>query len=287
MTANSRVLVGVDPSGSSDHAIRWAASEALLRQVPLRLVHALPMTSIAVQGPVVAVSSAQVQAASEQMMDRISTDLRESAPGLEVEVVLSRSSPTDALLEHADQAELVVVGSQRLGTLSQVFLGSTSHQVAARSSVPVAVVRRMPTDAQAPIAVGVDGSELSQPAIEVALAQAQRHGVDVVAVSAWLVDIPLGYGPWMVDEPMLSDLRGAAQARLSEALAGWAEKYPDVTVHQRVVHAHPVDALVEAAGIAQALVVGSHGRGLVRSLLLGSVSSNLLHLLDTPVIVAR
>ncbi|MEO6822970.1 MAG: universal stress protein [Candidatus Nanopelagicales bacterium] len=287
MTVKSRVLVGVDASGSSDHAVQWGAAEALQRTVPLVLLHAVSPTAINLQGPVVAVSATELQAAAEKMLSRIRDNLCESNPGLEVEVVLTRSSATDALLEHAGHSSMIVVGSQRLGTISQVFLGSTSHQLAARASVPVAVVRRLPTNGAAPIAVGVDGSEHSQPAIEVALTLAQLHQVDVVAVGAWVADVPLGYGIWTLDGSMLTDLRAAAQARLSEALAGWEEKFPDVTIHQRVVHAHPVDALAEVAAISQALVVGSHGRGLLRTMLLGSVSSNLLHLLDTPVIVAH
>jgi len=93
--------------------------------------------------------------------------------------------------------------------------------------------------------------------------------------------------------------RGRARARsdpfgpldrlssLAESLAGWSGKYPDVTVTRRVVHAHPVTALVDSAAGAQMVVVGSRGHGAVRSLLLGSVSHGLLHLAQCPVAVVR
>jgi nucleotide-binding universal stress UspA family protein len=54
-----------------------------------------------------------------------------------------------------------------------------------------------------------------------------------------------------------------------------------------VVHGHPVRALADASSGAELLVVGCHGRGAVRSILLGSVSHGVLHLATSPVAVVR
>lgn len=74
---------------------------------------------------------------------------------------------------------------------------------------------------------------------------------------------------------------------MAESMAGWSEKYPDVPVEFRVVRDHPVRALVEAAGGARLLVVGSHGRGPMSGALLGSVSHGALHHATGPVAVVR
>jgi nucleotide-binding universal stress UspA family protein len=70
-------------------------------------------------------------------------------------------------------------------------------------------------------------------------------------------------------------------------MAGWQEKYPDVSVDHRVVYGHPVPALVAAASEARLLVVGSRGRGPLRSIVLGSVSHGALHRATGPVAVVH
>jgi nucleotide-binding universal stress UspA family protein len=82
-------------------------------------------------------------------------------------------------------------------------------------------------------------------------------------------------------------LQAAGEQTLSERLAGWQERYPDVLVRRVVVADKPAHQLLEQAGSAQLLVVGSHGRGGIAGMLLGSVSTSVLHGARMPVIVAR
>jgi nucleotide-binding universal stress UspA family protein len=76
-----------------------------------------------------------------------------------------------------------------------------------------------------------------------------------------------------------------ADAWLSEALAGWREKYPDVVVHAEVIRAHPVAGLVSASTAQYLLVVGKHGHHAMTGTLLGSVSQGVLHHATCPVAV--
>ena len=89
----------------------------------------------------------------------------------------------------------------------------------------------------------------------------------------------------LVNDPRL--VNDEERVAMAESMAGWSEKYPDVKVEHRVVRDHPVHALVAAAGHAQLLVVGSRGRGTLRSLLLGSVSHGVLHHATGPVAVVH
>ncbi len=74
---------------------------------------------------------------------------------------------------------------------------------------------------------------------------------------------------------------------LSEAVAGWCDRYPEVKVRKTVVRGRASRALVEESARAQLLVVGARGRGGFTGLMLGSVSQAALHHAKCPVAVVR
>ena len=85
-----------------------------------------------------------------------------------------------------------------------------------------------------------------------------------------------------------SAVKAEAERSLAERLAGWQERYPDVAVHRLVVCDRPASAaLIEQSESSQLVVVGSHGRGGLTGMLLGSVSNAVVHSVRMPVIVAR
>ena len=99
--------------------------------------------------------------------------------------------------------------------------------------------------------------------------------------------MPAGPGDML---PVVYDITEAEQDELrllSEAVAGWRGRYPDVVVQPKLVRDRPARALVERSRYASLLVVGARGRGDLTGLVLGSVSRALLHHGDCPVVVVR
>jgi nucleotide-binding universal stress UspA family protein len=281
------IVIAVDGSPASNSAACWAAHEAALRNVPLTVVHAVA-TPTATYPPVPYPESLVVRLEDDGKKAIMhAVKLAEDAMPADAKVAIGRelvySAAAPALIKMSDEAEMIVVGTSGRGLLARGVLGSVSSTVVRHASCPVAVVHDegLSDRQDVPVLVGIDGSPVSEHATELAFDEASRRGVDLVALHAWSdVTTEVPFLDWATVEE-------EAQRSLGESLAGWGERYPDVTVHRRVVRDRPARHLIEEAASAQLVVVGSHGRGGLTGMLLGSVSNTVLHSVQVPVIVAR
>jgi len=111
---------------------------------------------------------------------------------------------------------------------------------------------------------------------------AARRRVPLVAVRAW-------HGRMITAGPAAALRLDAAdeQQILTERLAGWADKYPEVPVRTVVVRARTARALVEESARAQLVVVGSRGWSGPAGSSLGSAGRAVLLQAHCPVAVVR
>ncbi|WP_066899622.1 universal stress protein [Mycolicibacterium houstonense] len=280
------IVVGVDGSPSSDAAVAWAARDAALRGVQLTLVYALPgaMSPIWLD---VALPQDYWDFQDQQGREALDAARRvatEATAGTGPLRIVDKAVPGHAvatLIEYSRHADLVVVGSRGLSKWGRRLLGSVSSSVAHHAHGPVAVIPENERPGTAPVVVGVDGSPASELATEIAFDEASRRGVELVVVHTW-TDLNAEFPDVRWD-----DLGPQAERALAEQLAGWGERYPDVTVRRVVMPDKPARQLLAQAETAQLVVVGNRGRGGFTGLLLGSVSSAVVHSSPAPVIVAR
>ena len=290
------IVVGVDGSPSSDAAVRWAAAEASMRSVPLSLIHVIerpPSGLVALGGGEVAPPTEVTEVTDSRQTEgeeilaaaiRLSTASAPDGtiPHMYGDVYFSAIGPT--LADLSTRAQLIVVGRRGHSRARRVLLGSISTGLIHHSHCPVAVIhddgRPISQRSALPVVLGVDGSPASESAIAIAFDEASWRGVELIALHAWSDSHTRARDDWLAHQD-----NGAEP--LAERLAGWQERYPDVTVQRRVVLDAPALHLLEEAESSQLVVVGSHGRGGFEGMLLGSVSLAVAQAAQVPVIVAR
>lgn len=283
--------MGVDGSAASAAAVAWATRDAAMRNLSLTLVHIVtPVVPTAAPWPEIPIGNDFFRWQDEEAMRVLEAARRtvadcshDAAPAMVHSVVL-HGGAVGTFVDLSKDADMIVVGSRGQGAFSRALLGSVSTGLVHHAHCPVAVIHddapAVPADA--PVLVGIDGSPASLSATEIAFDEASRRGVGLVALHAWR-DVTMLELPGLD----LKAMEAQAQVALAERLAGFQERYPDVTVRRVVVCDQPARELVEHAKGAQLVVVGSHGRGGFARMLLGSVSTAIVHAIRTPAIVAR
>lgn len=138
------IVVGVDGSEGSTHALEWAAKEARLRSAPLTVVLAWQWpTSLYAGSGWAGVDPEAIDdlgKLAEQRLDETCAAVATSLQGLEVGRSVVESAAAPALVEAAEGAELLVVGTRGHGGFTGLLLGSVSQQCAHHSPCPVVIV---------------------------------------------------------------------------------------------------------------------------------------------------
>jgi nucleotide-binding universal stress UspA family protein len=150
------IVVGIDGSRGSDAALRWALAEAKLRGVPLRAIAAYELPQPPVNGPLVGAPGVFASTAAEADLDelrsaavsqaeRTAEDAVErlgaaATAGIEIESAAVEGPAAEALIEAAQDAELLVVGSRGHGGFVGILLGSVSQKVVQHPPCPVVIL---------------------------------------------------------------------------------------------------------------------------------------------------
>lgn len=260
MTADARpVIAAVDGSAHSWEALDWAASEAVLRGLPLLIVHVRPPTR--------RTDEEGVMREAEELLAQGVLRTSRLAPELRTSTLTPQDFPSAALVSLSHEASMVVVGSRGLGGFRSLMIGSNSLATASMARCPVVVVHTGRTDESEGEAVenfpdvvaGVAADESSGAVLDFAFETAAlRPDARLRLVHGWTMFSSMLSGGPVFD----SDAAAASAERsLAELTAGRRERYPQLDVVREPVRGSASRTLVTASATAALTVVGRRRGG--------------------------
>ncbi|MGV9310638.1 universal stress protein [Streptomyces sp. NPDC003691] len=286
------VTVGLDGSPESLAAAEWAAREAGLRGLPLKLV------SVWEPVPMLARATFLGDESRDHWSGRIPVEaaagVRERHPELDVTADQSTGRPGEVLARLAEESSLLVLGSRGLSGFGGFIVGSVGQAVLAEATRPVVFVRA-PEDSgdgdgdadrggDGPVVLGIDAHEPDDALLRYAFEDAARRGAALRVVHVWSLPPYFAYG--LPQDPVLdAELAQQEAAALTEVLAPWRAEHPGVEVVEAPTVGKTSDVLVEAASGAALLVVGRRMRRAPFGGRIGSVAHAVLHHATAPVAV--
>lgn len=278
-------IVGIDGSKHAEHALAWAAHQAPGRTERLELVTAWQVPMVAGGAEVWAMGTPAYDrdaliANAQQHVDAAAATIDDCS--VDMVTTVTHGGASAVLLDAADEADLLVVGTRGLGGFKRLLLGSTSTQCATHCTRPVAVIPDSTTVSDTnDIVVAIDGSANSIAALEWALSFADDDA-QIEALSVWDTS-PLAAG---ADQFFFPEATGLAEERfhhLIDDVEANAERSRQIT--RSFLTGTPRRTISERAATADLLVVGARGHGAIGAAVIGSVSMWLLHNVAQPVVV--
>lgn len=300
------VLTPIDGSARALRAVPWAAKLAgpggtvvFARAVPPRPAYAEALLTLAGSGDE---GVERIQSEWEKIAE---ADIDEAAgliadPGVAVERQIAEGEPEEMIVAAADRsgADMIVMSSHGRGAIGRAIFGSVADRVTRSSTVPVLVLRT-PDDA-APadppvrrIVVPLDGSELAEEALPVAVGVARSLGAPIHVVRAVdpVANMPVARGNFgmapMVSADVVDQIWEESEAEGKETVSNAVARLrkEGVEADGAILTGSPFFAISDTTAPDDLLVLTSHGRGGVRRWLLGSVAEKLVREAPAPVLL--
>jgi nucleotide-binding universal stress UspA family protein len=291
MTRSEVVLVGVDGSAASLHALDWATAYAHRVGWALHIVcsYSLPsFTAASLDGGYAALDDTTIQEGAKSVLAE--AEARVADAGVRATTEVATGDAAGVLVELSGDYGLAVVGTRGKGGFTERLLGTVSSALPAHARCPVVVVP-LRAEANRGVSWNAPGSGPDTEASAVApgaaeILQANAWGAELTAVTG----VPVGNAGMLAWLPSNID-REQVLADIGAGMDVLVDKYeaenPGLRIRRIVLDGTGAELLTEFSTASDLVVLGSRGRGGFRGLLLGSTSQAVLHHSACPVLVVN
>lgn len=266
-----RILVGIDTEAASQVAVDWVIRRAQHQAVEIRLVKTFDML----------IDDAIADAA---LLERTQARIHDEAPTAQVTTVLIDGSIMEALVGQTASADLAVIGYHRRRPLLSALTGAFSARFAARAHCATVIVPEDWQPREGGVVLGIGDDDTADTAVAFALREAQHPHRALHVVHSWQLPTP----SWDAVGALVAsadDLHDAHRDILAQHVERLRTAHPELDIRETLAEGPAALALLDAAEGAELIVIGTHRRGPVSGLVLGSTAVDLLPRSRVPVCV--
>jgi len=235
----ARIVVGIDGSDAAINAAKWAVAEASSRDIPLRLIYAIPER----RADAPADDDSLDIEYGETALRAASAALHAIGKQVKVETDFVRGSPASTLIDESHHAAMICIGSVGIGQIARKVIGSTADAVVQKAHCPVAVIRTNHDAGEShsgSIAVVVDDSSGNDAVLEHGFREARLRKAAILAMGVWR---------WGLGE--------IPYRQLDRRLGRWVTQYREVHVRPAAARHGAAQFLTSTQDPVQLAVVGS------------------------------
>ncbi len=278
------ILVGIDGSERGRRALEWAISRATRDNASITMLAVIDNAIANKAGVDISI----LQETVEDALNRKRDDALAAYPGIAIATQVAVGNIVDALVDAANEHDMVVVGSHHGHTIGETIGGAKGLRISVSTKVPTVIV---PADWSADteakgIVMGVGPDEaVNANALEFAANEAVACGQHLELISAW------GLPAWLEHsaEAMgggLGPVGEQRQAEVDAAIVRLSASHPGLDVSGRSLEgSSPSRVLVENSADAALLVLGTNSRNALGRTLFGSVTHSVLLNLTIPTVI--
>lgn len=256
------VVVGIDGSCAATQAAIWAVDEAVERDIPLSLLHAIDSAG---SDPIAAAAES---AFAEKSIRKVITRIETLGSPVKLEAQIVHSHPVAALSEASRSAAMMCIGSAGLQHPARGDVGSTASALALLAHCPLAIVPRKAgprSDGKGIVLAVVDGSPASNTVLERSVAEARLRGAPLRVFA-----MPPPRHSDVADTDGTVELISRIATDLEHRVTQWRRNHPQLDVELAPVHKgllNYLENLQRNAMPIQLIVVGPPRPGPVEVLL--------------------
>ncbi|MEV1128562.1 universal stress protein [Agromyces sp. NPDC049794] len=253
------VILALDGGAANSVAERWVAERC--RNAPVDI----ELTTVLEHVPLAAGYPDTERDRRRERLDQAADRLREQLPDASARVLMREGDLVDELLEASRLGNILVVGMTTVDAVDELAHLPLGLRLAGRTKGMLVVVPTAWTGGGSGVVVGWAADAAGEAAMAFAAREARRAASALTVVHAG---------------------RGSVPRELELATERLRASHPESVVNVVSKERSAADAILEASPGAALVVVGSHGRGALQDLLVGSVSEHVLARSSVPVAVA-
>ena len=278
MIIRSGIAVAVDGSPASMAAVQWAAREAAHRRVALTVVHVCEVNSAYLWA--LPHLPEQLQQLSRPTVVEAMESARRFAPEIEVGEWTLVGPAARMLLLVSEQASLLVLGRSGKTALAANLVGSLTYRMAAHAHCPVITIPAQLSEEDGRletkrIVLGLADRPTEGRALGFAIAEAARHGAELLVVRAWH---GTDADPVFREDEQLERLNQFVASQLSHHSA-------NISTASLIRAGSPASVLSGLCRSDDLLVLGQHRHAPFVPANVGNVIADCLHRAPCPVAV--